>query len=1022
MSDSISNESETSSQIPLPVAALEGNLRRYTLGKIFNAPNAWVDEWVLGANQEVHLAREGHEYILVRKNKKYTLHLSHNCQPRDFINLTEGRGAATNPSQTYLVQVKASTSENLRISLVVHEFDNSGSRISRHVIDPGKQMLYTTSSSASRLALSLRFEGAGEARIQGLEFTEVKGVKEQDPGLTPVKDQAASESKSISANSETNLPGNSFGNSAVLWGVGPEFEYASRIRRASGTYETFALRSKSLKIRDAFARNATNLQFDLQQLLRILRVMRGGKLSGAGAVIKEWDAKGLLTLARVLANQRILAHDLDDAAMIFNVVRKLGGGSVLGRSDNLIYTEVLSDLGRWTEAHKLSRQQRAFRGQPVQEGLFRANYALAASESPDELKWLEIINAMYDREAITAVELVGQESKNRLDRLKGTAEPRTVEGPQVSVIVPSFEGASLIRTTLDSLMSQTWANLEIIVVDDGSSKDNQSALEAVIDDYPEVQLVLQPQNRGAYVARNEGLKRSTGEYVTVHDDDDWSHPEKIERQVKRLLERPELRGTMSRHARSTNDLITTRINNNPLFSQANFSSLLVKREVFDDFGVWDEVNRGADAEFRDRILSDGQGEVEVVGQAPLSFTRTREVSLTAGDLNRGYIDPSRLFYVSAYQRAHRDKTMREYPRPLNMMPGKRKADLGSFDVVFMTDFRFPGGTSSLTVNEIIEAKQMGLRVGLLHIGSSVNGMKPPIVDKALDAAMLPKVEVLSPRDKFHTKLLIVRHPTVLQYADNQDFGFTAGRGILVVNHPPVLDGGSGYVYDLGRCRQNLPCSVTENVSVMAESGVTRSLLAAVEPSFKLDEELWPGFTSDKGSGPRVVDSSRVPVLGRHSRDSAVKWPDKLETLLQVYGGGPHARVRILGGISSLPKRHQDRLREQSEVLGFNGEPVDSFLDSIDFWAYFHSSSLTESFGMATVEAMLKGVVVILPHYMKKNFGQGAVYCREDEVRSVVKDLWSDPVVYLRQSEAGLRLAQNLYSEAAFRERLRKYMS
>src|SRR5699024_4557602 len=134
-----------------------------------------------------------------------------------------------------------------------------------------------------------------------------------------------------------------------------------------------------------------------------------------------------------------------------------------------------------------------------------------------------------------------------------------------------------------------------------------------------------------------------------------------------------------------------------------------------------------DAEFRDRLLQAFPQEIPTITEAPVSFTRVHGASLTSGEFGRGYIDPSRLFYQAAYQHAHLkaasdNDALRqlEFSRPLNMAPGMRNRSLGKFDVVFMTDFRFPGGTMSLTVNEIQAAAEAGYRVGVIHTESPVN--------------------------------------------------------------------------------------------------------------------------------------------------------------------------------------------------------------------------------------------------------------------------------------------------------------
>lgn len=997
----------------------------------FRALKEWPNKWKVGENQRVDTFLDANKGLKLTKSKNFTLHVTLNADAKDMKKVKAGRGVPLNGNRAFGILMQAE-SASVTAQLVVHEFSAPGQRLARHVVSNNVESIYVANEETDKLVLSIRLKGEGVVDLRRLDFLPVPmfeglaagvhtlsdslTVRDSRPLADPLPQGVPPSGRSFGSPSDLSF-GSSLGFSAPYWGVGPEFEYATRIRQVPGTYETIALRLKSVTMRDAFARNATNMQFNYAQLVRVLQVMRGGKLPGAAAAVKQWDVKGLLVLARILANQQIKSTDLMHSELLFNVVNKVFGSDAFGRTDNLVFVEALSGLDRWKEARQMSKKLRAFRGQPIQSLLFDANFALKTKGDASEASWLTIINGMYAREGFDEVEFT-EGGRSRLDRIRGVSEARSVDGPEVSVIVPTFEGADLIETTLDSLVGQTWKNLQIIVVDDGSSPATQERLRNICSRYDGVELILQEQNLGAYLARNVGLEQSTGDFVTVHDDDDWSHPQKIQFQVSHLMENPHLLGNMSRHARSTEELETTRINNNPLFSQANFSSLLVRRDVFDVIGPWDQVNRGADAEFRDRLLTIESGEVAVIGDAPLSFTRTRTASLTAGELGRGYVDPARLFYVSAYQRAHADGRLHDFPRPSNMLPGMRNQDLGKFDVVFATDFRFPGGTTHLTVNEIERASSQGLRVGLLQMGSSVNGTRQPIHVRALDAAKAENVEVLSPKDRFVTDLLIVRHPTVLQYSDNLDVNFTARRTAVIVNHPPVLTGGTGFVYDLHDCRANAESLFGEEVTFYAESGVTRDLVHAVQRDFALCDELWPGFVSMRTATAKQVDPSRKPVMGRHSRDSLVKWPDQASDIRRIYMPKGHGvETRILGGIGSLPAASQESLRMGADVLEFNEVPVPDFLDTLDFWVYFHSSSLTESFGMSTVEAMLSGAVVILPKYMEKNFGDGALYCDGAEVQDLIKRLWADPEAYRAQSEAGIRKATELYSDRAFDMRL-----
>lgn len=104
----------------------------------------------------------------------------------------------------------------------------------------------------------------------------------------------------------------------------------------------------------------------------------------------------------------------------------------------------------------------------------------------------------------------------------------------VSVIIPVYNVLPYLREALDSVVNQTYQNLEIIIVDDGSTDGSA----AVCDEYgkdPRVKVIHQ-ENKGLSGARNTGLDLMTGSYVAFLDSDDAFYPEMIEKTLNRLLE------------------------------------------------------------------------------------------------------------------------------------------------------------------------------------------------------------------------------------------------------------------------------------------------------------------------------------------------------------------------------------------------------------------------------------------------------------------------------------------------------
>jgi Glycosyl transferase family 2 len=107
--------------------------------------------------------------------------------------------------------------------------------------------------------------------------------------------------------------------------------------------------------------------------------------------------------------------------------------------------------------------------------------------------------------------------------------------PLVSVVIPVYNGRAHLAQTLRSVLAQSHAAIEIIVVDDASTDDS---LALVAEVAPQAQR-LQQRNAGVSAARNRGLASASGRYVCFLDQDDVWHPKQIERQVAWLEAHPD---------------------------------------------------------------------------------------------------------------------------------------------------------------------------------------------------------------------------------------------------------------------------------------------------------------------------------------------------------------------------------------------------------------------------------------------------------------------------------------------------
>ena len=107
--------------------------------------------------------------------------------------------------------------------------------------------------------------------------------------------------------------------------------------------------------------------------------------------------------------------------------------------------------------------------------------------------------------------------------------------PIVSVIMPVYNGEKYLRQCLDSVVNQTLKDIEIICVDDGSSDSSLSILQEYAKKDERV-IVLQQKNSGAGAARNNGLRNSTGKYLSFLDSDDFFEKEMLEKAVRKIEE------------------------------------------------------------------------------------------------------------------------------------------------------------------------------------------------------------------------------------------------------------------------------------------------------------------------------------------------------------------------------------------------------------------------------------------------------------------------------------------------------
>ena len=348
---------------------------------------------------------------------------------------------------------------------------------------------------------------------------------------------------------------------------------------------------------------------------------------------------------------------------------------------------------------------------------------------------------------------------------------------KVSVIVPAYNAQSTISTTIESLLLQTWTNIEIMVVDDCSKDDTIAVVNEYCKKDPRVRLLSTKTNSGPYVARNIALKQASGDFVTCNDADDWAHPEKIEKQVLHLIKNSSVIGNTSQQARTTSDLKIYRRGNPGFYIFDNMSSLLFRRiPVLTAVGYWDCVRFAGDSEFIWRIRKVlGQKAIVSLKTGPLAFPRQAPGSLT-GDSSFGYngyfmgarkeyFDYFTYFHATAQNlRYEFPQKRRPFPVPEPLWPEPEAKPNGRrhFDVILISDFRLQDNTTMSNIKEINAQKEMGWRTGLFQMPCYGFDPNHPINPEIRDLVDGEKIQIIVYGEKLSCNLLVLTPPHILQ--------------------------------------------------------------------------------------------------------------------------------------------------------------------------------------------------------------------------------------------------------------------
>lgn len=196
----------------------------------------------------------------------------------------------------------------------------------------------------------------------------------------------------------------------------------------------------------------------------------------------------------------------------------------------------------YSEALKVLKKNIEFFGKWLEEKI-RVTFRKFQLSDEQKKQYFDLIEGVIQNEKYEELEIYGF-----FDILKNTVQPHKdffsentyfstlfKSLDKVSVIIPTFKRPESLKSSIDSVLNQTYSNIEIIVVDDNEpTSEDRAETESLMKAYSNVIYIKHDKNRNAAAARNSGIKRATGEYISFLNDDDVYMPEKIKRSVETI--------------------------------------------------------------------------------------------------------------------------------------------------------------------------------------------------------------------------------------------------------------------------------------------------------------------------------------------------------------------------------------------------------------------------------------------------------------------------------------------------------
>ncbi|AWB91132.1 glycosyltransferase family 2 protein [Aeromicrobium chenweiae] len=629
--------------------------------------------------------------------------------------------------------------------------------------------------------------------------------------------------------------------------------------------------------------------------------------------------------------------------------------------------------------------------------------------------WQRAFNAPFVDRGLATMSF--EATATPFDTVRTDAAAGSVDGPLISIVMPVYAPTRSLLTATRSLLDQTWGNVEVILVDDHSPAGHEEIFEETRALSDRVSYHRMPQNGGAYRARNLGLSVARGEIAGIQDGDDWSHPQRLERQMAAFGRDERLVATLSKSIRLHTDLYMTRVGSVPFAKNA--PSLLFRREaVLGRLGPYDLMRKAADTEYIERIATVFGREAVRTLKEPLALYQLTDGSLSREDFRPSWHRPARVSYHSAFRHwHHRIRTEgleprtpdaeghRAFPAPPEL-EGTTYADTTP-DVVVLTDPRPGPQSGSGVAGEISALHAAGLRVGLARTDALRFASRRRHYPRAdvLDLMAHGTTSWMTLDAPIAPAVLVVRDVELLTLPRSSDtVAMTPGRVVIVADRMPT----EGAAPRVSWHPPHVEATVRRMFNRHAE------WIPATE---EIGQAIWASGVTGTIHPPRLMEVAATAPFPRRHVDG------RLVLGLSDPSGYPAEQASRAELAALLPRiaHHDVRLLQAPAratlpgVLAFTTDMItpSAFYDQCDVVVVPAPAVAGSALLRPAIEAMARGCVVIADPALRGVLGTAALYVGDDPVEQVLDKLAADPSLFAEQQGRSLAFCHNDLSAAAY---------